>query len=115
MYMFRENVTDPGDLDEIAREQVARGVAALDRLARSGRLSGDWRDRISLEVLDIDNEVACPLGQVFGLYSRGCEELGIEAYGGEQNVALGFMAVSDEHAAALRDAWQAVLGPEVAR
>lgn len=52
------------------KNNVLRGIELLDR-----QVPG-WRDRIDWDKLDMTNCYKCILGQLFGEYSEGVEELG---------------------------------------
>lgn len=53
------------------KNNVLRGIELLDR-----QVPG-WRDRIDWDKLDMANCYRCILGQLFGKYSEGVEELGV--------------------------------------
>lgn len=59
---------------------VAAGVDLLDTY------DPKWFEKINTETLDMSNEDDCILGQLFGDYSRGLDELGI--YGPDYGLDL---------------------------
>lgn len=65
--LFSYNVSD--DQLKAARKVVAKGAALFDEY-RAG-----WRERISMTSLDISSVIECALGQEFGHYDKGLDEL----------------------------------------
>lgn len=58
--------------EEAAAERVARGIQFLDDSAWP-----DWRSKIDLDALYLYSSNECILGQIFGTYYDGLEELEI--------------------------------------
>jgi hypothetical protein len=97
-------------LSAVAVSRVARGVAFLN-----ARVPG-WEERVDLNTLDIQHLEHCVLGQLFGDYVIGVEELGLKEEGDrldEVSVhSLGFQASGDEGQptyADLTEAWKAII------
>jgi hypothetical protein len=47
-----------------------RGAKLLDE-----KYEGDWREKIDIDELDMDNQDECILGQMYGDYEDGLEEV----------------------------------------
>lgn len=86
--------------------RVQRGIALLDEKGPS-----DWRSRIDLTTLDIDDATLCILAQLYGDYHTGCEAIGIADDLGAAAEEAGFMPLCDppEHAECLTQAWKGAL------
>lgn len=91
-------------------DQVKKGAALLDKEVP------DWRGRIDTFKLDIESWTQCVLGQVFGAYDEGLDQLtrtrvlaGIDtsAWQGRCDFAVehGFNTREDQGSGALTDAW----------
>lgn len=59
------------DYDRMHRD-VLDGIGLLNEEGPD-----DWRARIDLSTLDVDNAFWCVLGQVYGYYEDGLSELGL--------------------------------------
>lgn len=70
-------------------ERVKAGATLLD-----SRVVG-WAGKVRPENLRMDDCLGCMLGQVFGSYTEGCDELGITAWARSQAVEFGFHSASD--------------------
>lgn len=62
--------------------RVRRGARYLDEVYEG------WEDIINIEELDIVSGTLCPLGQIFGAYIRGLNELGL---GYKEEIKYGFV------------------------
>ena len=60
--------------------KVAAGISFLDSKVSSGKVPANWRDKISLDTLDLSSCGVCVLGQLFGDYSDGKYALDIDNY-----------------------------------
>lgn len=58
--------------DKEVLEQVKRGIQILDQ-----KYGPDWPCHIDLETLNITDYKVCVLGQLYGGYAAGCDEIGI--------------------------------------
>jgi len=94
----------------VAVSRVERGVAFLDQ-----RMP-DWVERVDLNTLDTQHLERCVLGQLFGDYVIGVEELGLKEEGDRLDevsvYSLGFQASGDEGQptyADLTEAWRAAI------
>lgn len=58
--------------DDLA-ERVQRGAKLLDEK------SPGWAAKVALDRLDMFSDCGCVLGQIYGLYSRGLDALGLES------------------------------------
>lgn len=72
-------------------ECIEDGIRLLDE-KRPG-----WLDDIDLSVFHIEDECGCVLGQNYGCYENGCEELGLKPYGsplytGTDSALYGFIS-----------------------
>lgn len=88
-------------------EQVRAGIALLDQKVP------DWRDQVDVAELDMVEYRQCVLGQVYGSYHDGLDELDLDDAGA---VAYGFQVPSflsstdeDEDFINLADTWKALL------
>lgn len=88
---------------------VKRGVALLD-----SKVYG-WREMVDPSILDMNHWERCVLGQVYGTYCRGVEDLGL-VYSNEDEphtsdtVSYGFLAMDEvEEGAFLGALWKAEL------
>lgn len=79
---------------------VANGVDYLDT-----EYGNNWRSKINLDRLNVARCDVCVLGQIFGDYDTGLEELGIDSIDAKK---YGFN--TDEDMQALTDAWKDALG-----
>ena len=61
-----------------------------------------WWDRIDLDTLDVYDTRLCPLGQLFGSYTRACNTFAQHPDWAEDH---GFAAIEDEYPA-LNRAWR---------
>jgi hypothetical protein len=72
-----------GRVNDVLRQRIERGIAVLDANVT------DWREKIDLDTLSLDDIESCVLGQVFGSYLTGAFDLGIDgSY--DEAVAYGF-------------------------
>lgn len=62
-------------MNTVLQDRVRRGIALLDQAGPEG-----WRGMITLEFLSTANLRRCVLGQVYGEYSDGAYELGLDGY-----------------------------------
>lgn len=86
---------------------VAKGIQFLDK-----NYSGDWRSKLDLDELDLGSCSVCVLGQLFGSYDTGLNEMGLDEsrYGDENAYSLGFN--TSDSMAALTKAWRDALGKD---
>jgi len=85
-----EPIVDPESIP--LAERVAAGMAWLDRVGTPpGR--GPWRDRVNVSRLDMACDYSCVLGQIYGLYQDGYEELDLPSP--VQAARLGFAILTD--------------------
>lgn len=98
-----------------AEERVAAGAALLDT-----KVPG-WRDRIDMDILDLDSTVCCIIGQLSdrGFYAYAYEVLGLgHSLWHTQDIVdackpVGFWPDNNWHDAAdLDDAWRALLAAD---
>lgn len=54
------------------QKEIAKGVKLLDQS------QPDWRDEINLSTLDMGSNCYCVLGQLYGSYSAGADDLAID-------------------------------------
>lgn len=66
-------------------ERVTAGVALLD-----AKGPADWRSRINLNILDLDDAYNCILGQLYGEFIQGAKHLGIGGAGGRLDASAAF-------------------------
>lgn len=85
--------------------KVAAGIKFLDGKAASGKISANWRDKVKLDSLDLGSCDVCVLGQLFGSYSDGQYELGLDTY---DSKSYGFN--TDYSFGELTQAWKDALG-----
>ena len=85
--------------------KVAAGIKFLDSKAASGLVSANWRDKVKLDSLDLGSCDVCVLGQLFGSYSDGQYELGLDTY---DSKSYGFN--TDYSFGELTQAWKDALG-----
>ncbi|WNM75043.1 hypothetical protein SEA_DENNEBES_88 [Streptomyces phage Dennebes] len=85
--------------------KVAAGIKFLDSKAASGKISANWRDKVKLDSLDLGSCDVCVLGQLFGSYSDGQYELGLDTY---DSKSFGFN--TDYSFGELTQAWKDALG-----
>jgi hypothetical protein len=76
--------------------EVAKGIRVLDLQVPN------WRQKIDVENLDLGSCSICVLGQVFGDYNDGIEELNVDGYEHGFNTTGSY--------AELKDAWVEALG-----
>jgi hypothetical protein len=91
----------PADDVYEVEKRIGRGVALLDEAKQ------DWRDAIHLRMLDVQLRTQCVLGQVFGHYNRGLNELGLGH--DREGAPFGFYAkdlFDDDEWKALQDGWK---------
>jgi hypothetical protein len=92
------------DIENMA-DRVDRGIFLLDKCCP------DWRLRIQLPSLDMESMYACVLGQVFGTYGNGCEELGLDDLdGGAAEYGFDMTRARNEYAP-LRTLWEKAIRP----
>jgi hypothetical protein len=84
---------------ETARERARAGMALLDEKAEP-----NWRELICVDSLDLSTTDCCVLGQVYGRYGYGIDELDISGRGEE----LGFYADFRDYEP-LQQAWEELL------
>jgi len=70
---FEPDLLDAMGETDYFKPAVERGADFLDRV----RDLPEWRPRINVEILDIGSGLNCVLGQLYGTYYDGVEELGI--------------------------------------
>lgn len=89
-------------MSTVYEDDVLRGVELLDEEAPG------WRDKIDLPSLHLMNCNSCVLGQVFGDFETGCNELGLTWYEAKE---YGFVLDSDapHRYAWLTRTWRKVL------
>lgn len=85
--------------------EVERGIALLDE-----RVPG-WRDRINLDDLDMGSITKCVLGQLFGQYVDGLNELFGDRYTFFDGAHYGFTTIAGSFASfgALTERWYTAL------
>lgn len=79
------------------QKAAANGARLLDRE------KVDWARKIDLRRLDISSTLECPLGQVYGSYFTGWQELDLLT--ADEREAHGFVA-GPQHFPALNRAWR---------
>lgn len=84
---------------------VAAGISFLDSKVASGKVPSNWRDKVKLDNLDLGSCDVCVLGQLFGSYSDGQYELGLDTY---DSKSYGFN--TDYDFQQLTAAWKDALG-----
>jgi hypothetical protein len=104
------------ELPEAADECVAAGIAWLDR-----NVPGDWRSRVNLRTLNIENMTECILGQVFRDAAIARDHCGYEyavttffegMYEDYITGPLGFSNFEDIDCAEMTEAWVRALSAE---
>ncbi len=73
-------------MDEPVEHRVVRGMDMLDSYGPVG-----WRSHVNLATLDMSSDTDCVLGQVYGRFSKGMEELRL--YSHVEAARMGFAAV----------------------
>lgn len=102
-------------MEHSIEERVAMGAVVLDECERG------WYRRIDIKALWITSTESCILGQVFGGFVRGTQELGIEGDRFEEE-RLGFELTASEYTSDFHgaiceqyeDAWRAEIRKRLA-
>lgn len=81
-------------------QRAARGAAKLDGS------EPDWRTLVQPDLIALDHDEDCILGQVYGYYETGCTVLNIDQYQAEE---YGFLPYDSEDAERLNAAWRELL------
>lgn len=89
-------------VDEVI-ENIPAGLARIDEHQPKG-----WEGRINLDMLDMREYGLCVLGQLYGSYGHGRDELGIE-FGDGESFGFDLNIGGPEGWALLTDAWREAL------
>lgn len=80
--LIHERSPEQVAVDALVLARVKRGIALLEE-----RYGPTWVDHMKLSDLDLSSEERCVLGQIYGGFSYGIDNLGIDA---EESYDFGF-------------------------